>query len=221
MLIKFSIIFSFYIIVTRVTSFMSSYIYAKVSEKLFANNRESLFKSLLSKNLEFFHKNSLSDINRVLMVDSGYIHTPLMYILGELLTSATMIIATWVILCNIDIKLALISFITVPVFIVVNKHFGKKLQYLIKESITSSDVLSKLYNNTFLSIKSIKLFSKEQDRCYRATNLSQKVYEINSKTEYFGYFSHEMISIFSRFNELFIIMLGSLSVKNNQLSIVV
>lgn len=215
----FAIIFILAVIVSEGLSLFSSYSYAKTSENIYAFGRTKLFNKFLSKNIIFFNKNKDGDLANRLMNDSGYLHTTIAFILSQLIISIIKILVTFVILLIINVKFALITMFTVPVFLCLNAKYGTKVKNLVTKSRDLSSKLNNFYIDTFHNIKHIKNYNSEDVESKAHEDLSNDIAKVHTDTEYAGYLAHSLISIFTRLNQILILCIGAIEVKNGFLTV--
>lgn len=206
-------------VVNEIVNIVSGYMYAKLSETIYSDARTSLYEKLMKKELAFIDKTSEGDIISRLMNDSGYLHTMLSYIIGQFLVDGFRIIAVFVILFSMNFIFAFIALLTVPIFLWLNKKYGKKLKDQVTISRNYNTELTNFYINSFKNIKLIKNFNNEEAECKKNKELNTQIKKIQISTEFTGYFTHSMMEICTNINQLIILCAGTYAIYYGNLTV--
>lgn len=215
----FACIIAIIIVGSQITDLGANIIYAKFSETAFSDARNELFSKLIKKKLCFFDKKSDGDLISRIMQDSSNIHVLLSYLLDKFLTNFVKIIVITVVIFKIDIKLAIISMITVPIFFILNKTFTNKLRSSINDTREYQAKLTDFYITNFRNIKLIKNFSSEEFECKKGNELNESSKKIQIKTEILGYFMTSTMGIVTSLNQLLVLIIGGIEISNGVMTI--
>lgn len=162
-------------IASAVIGVLSSLIYTKVSQSILADVRNGLFKHLESMDAQFFYENPLGDILSRMEDDIGSIEEYISLIVNSFFINILNVVFILAICLYLDWRLVLFSFIVIPLLVLIQKYFGRRIndQYkVIRER--EADLLSFLQEKLSV-VPTIKLFSRE---LYELEKLSKKGLEL-------------------------------------------
>ena len=203
----------------QLMSLISNFIYAKFSETVYSDARNGLFSKIIKKSLVFFGNTNDGDFISRLMTDAGNMHVLLSYVFDKFLTNVIKVLIIFIILFTMNPLLGLITFFTVPLFLLLNKKVGKILLTNVREVRLWQNRLTDFYISTFHNIKMIKNFSTEEKEILSGRQINDKSKKIQIKTEIVGYFSSTVMGMITATNQLLVLCLGAYFVYIGTLSI--
>ncbi|AZR73220.1 hypothetical protein BBF96_07380 [Anoxybacter fermentans] len=218
-LILFGIaMFGIYLL-SNVFAFLSNYIYANFAESFVIDARNLLYDKLLNMKMSFFIKEKVGNIVSRLRDDAAEIHSLLSFILDKILINIVKVIIIFIILFKMNFYLALISIITIPIFIFVNNFFSQKLRE--QSHITRqyfADLMS-FFMNSFSKIILIKNFCYENQEKEKHNVISKKLRHSMIRGEILGYLVMEVTRLVTNFSGVIILTLGGYMVLKGKLTV--
>lgn len=153
-------------------NYMMNYIGQKVVQKI----RDDLFVKICNLPLEFYWKNRSGDILSRVMNDLGNVQSTVQFIpLYGVRDVATVIFVTAA-LFYINIKLAVFSFIFLPLSLYALRYFAKKLRRYSRQSQEMIADISHNFQETLSAIPIIKAYNYEDDAISRFRYLNEEYF---------------------------------------------
>jgi ATP-binding cassette subfamily B protein len=167
-------------ILTHLLDVLQRYFSAKMGEGIIFDLRQGLYQHLQSMSLRFFthtrHGEIVSRFNSdVIGAQSAITNT-----LPNIITNTFTLIATLSVMISIEWRLALLSVIVFPLFILPTRRFGRQLRKLRRESMEYNADMSSIITET-LTINGallVKTFGRQKDQSDRYRQVNAKVRDI-------------------------------------------
>ncbi|SYZ73077.1 putative multidrug export ATP-binding/permease protein YgaD [Candidatus Zixiibacteriota bacterium] len=150
---------------------LRDYTSAYVGAHLIADLRSQLFDHLQRLSLTFFQKHQVGEMMSRLLSDVGQIQGLFSFTLLVFLTNILLLMAVLIYLLTINPVMTLIAIIPVPLTILLTHFFGKKLNTLMRKLQETTASLSARFQESFLSIKTVKSFGQESHEKNKTDNI--------------------------------------------------
>jgi subfamily B ATP-binding cassette protein MsbA len=150
-----------------VLSFVQTYLFAAVGERVVLDLRTRLYEQMQRLPLQFFAKNRSGELVSRLMNDVGQMRLILTSGIASSLSQATILVGAVVIVLVIDVRFTLFIFSVAAVVTLLAKIFGRFIQ---KGSIGLQDALARatvVAEEAFQGIRVVKAFGREQYEVFR------------------------------------------------------
>lgn len=203
---------------TVIISLVSNRIYASFSETIWANSRELLFSKVLNQNIMSKLQFAEADIVQRISEDSSSLHVLHSYFFDQIFMNIVTIVGTIIIMFYLNVKLAIISCISIPLFIIITKYFSKKFLVEVKNVKESNSKLRNNLLNALSFFNSIKSNGIENIFMRRYKNINEKTLDAQISTEYTGYLLGSIINIVTNINQLIIISFGAYMIKSGEIT---
>lgn len=202
-----------------ILSYYLGLINIKVSSKIsYEINKDVLFH-IEKVSIFFFYKNSAAYINQRINSDSNVISNFIITGLRDIIINIAMFIVSFIILCNINSKIAFILIILVPVYAIIYFVFRKRIYKVNYEFKETQNLFFSEMNMHLDNIKIVKinvLFNILKERLNNAfSRLFERAMILTKTTSLFSGIN-SLITITS--NTL-ILYFGIMEIKSNNLSL--
>lgn len=154
------------LLLTLITAFVFNYIQTLtlnyVGQKVIFNMREELFKHLQSRSMSYYERNPIGRLVTRITNDMNNINEMYSSVLISFIKDFVILIGTMAIMLRLNYKLALISFTTLPIVILVSYIFRKQIrsvQRVIKVKIAQ---INATLSENISGMKIIQLFNQEK-----------------------------------------------------------
>lgn len=204
---------------SAVLGFVSNYYGTIFTESAAIEAREKLYKKILKMNMRFFTTEKVGNMTSRLHEDSNYIHGLIAYMLDSVIKNVLTLIVITIIIFKLNWILAVISLITLPVFVVSNSIFNKKLRiqsYVIREK---RNQIMNFFINSFSKILIIRNFNCEERENIKHKELSRDYKQEAIKGEMIGYAANILVGILSNINTLVTLGVGGYFVMKGEITL--
>ena len=175
-------------IITNLMGVLQRYFSAKMGESIIFDLREGLYEHLQSMSLRFFTHTRHGEIVSRFNSDVVGAQRAITNTLPNVITNTFTVIATLAVMFSIEWRLALLSMVVLPLFILPTRRVGRLLREIRRKSMElnadmSSIITETLTINGALLVKTFGRQKHERDR-YRETN--SKVRDIGVRSALIG-----------------------------------
>ncbi|MBC8951220.1 peptidase domain-containing ABC transporter [Xenorhabdus sp. TS4] len=210
----FGILLIFEQVITIVQSLLTTYI----STNLNIQWKSNVFTHLINLPIDFFRKRHLGDIiSRFSSIDS--IQNTLTSSFFISICNSFVSVITLFIMLMYNFKLALISIITLLIYMVIRIAWYFPLREISKENIAHAAKLSSNFMETIRGIKTIKIFGKENYRYNSWLSLSIDTLNSSLKTQRLSLLFSFVNKILFGIQNILIVYLGTLLIFDNVFTI--
>lgn len=195
---------------SQVVSVFESYINGWVSERIVFDMKNQMFAHLQTMEHDFFTSEKQGDIITRMNSDISGVSGAISQTLTSCISNICTVITTVVALINIDIKLAMVGILVIPLLVLPTKSAGKSRWKLLSESQAKRDELNDLTNEA-LSVSGsllIKLFTAEDVKNEQFTKLNKEVTNYSVKESRSGKWFRVIMGIFTNIGPLLIYLAG-------------
>lgn len=207
------IVLSFFtLLVTNLISVGQSYLNNLISKRIIRDLRSEMYSHLQYMSLEFFSNAQTGEITSRISNDIGGIefvfsNTFLQILQGVFIfatTAATLFYTNW--------KLAIVSLLTLPLFLVPTRKVGKARWKLASQTQSKLAELTSIITET-LNVSGtmlIKLFTREKDKCREFEEANDEVTQLSIKETVVGRWFIMTLQTFVSIGPLLIYLIGGL-----------
>lgn len=191
----------------------------KMGQQIVYKLREETFTHIHSLSLSFFNTTPVGKLVTRVSNDTEAVNEPFSTILVKLFKNVVKIIGYAVVMLSINVKMAGISFLLLPLVAILTfvfRHLSRKAYQITRNKITEL--------NTFLSehisgMKLIQIFAREKEKYSEFEGKSMELYRANFREIMTFAIFRPSIYLVSVIAMILVIRTGSLSVLNGSLSL--
>lgn len=191
----------------------------KMGQQIVYKLREETFTHIHSLSLSFFNTTPVGKLVTRVSNDTEAVNELFSTILVKLFKNVVKIIGYAVVMLSINVKMAGISFLLLPLVAILTfifRHLSRKAYQITRNKITEL--------NTFLSehisgMKLIQIFAREKEKCSEFEGKSMELYRANFREIMTFAIFRPSIYLVSVIAMILVIRTGSLSVLNGSLSL--
>lgn len=207
------------IVMSKSLSIATNILYGRFSANIEARARNLLFSCILKKNMEFFSTTADGEIVDRLMRSSEQLHTIPSIYLERIISSITTFLIVSIILLSIHPVMAIFSLVSVPVFIWVYLKTRSLFFYQVQMAREESGKLTDFYLNIIRNIKQVKNYCSESNEQKESEDRNNIIRSLCLRYSITGAFISNCVQIITQFNQLGVLIYGSLLIRNGQITI--
>lgn len=155
-------------------SYLNSYCMSWVSFRMLRDLRRALFAHLLHQSMDFFNKSKSGKLISRVSNDVRVAQSAFISVASDIFKDPFSIVVGAVVLFNIDWKFCLVTFVLFPVCLVPIIVFGKKVRKAGKAEEEEAGAMSVILQESFLGIRIIKSFAREEFQADQFTRSSEQ-----------------------------------------------
>ncbi|WP_218084942.1 ABC transporter ATP-binding protein [Staphylococcus epidermidis] len=174
-------IFGSIFLVNALLSGIGLYLLSKIGEKIIYAIRSLLWEHIIQLKMPFFDKNESGQLMSRLTDDTKVINEFISQKLPNLLPSVLTLIGSLVMLFIMDWKLTLLTFITIPVFILIIVPLGRVMQKISTNTQSEIANFSGLLGRVLTEMRLVKVSNTERLELDNAHTNLKKVYRLGLK----------------------------------------
>ena len=198
--------------------FMQTYLTQWIGQRVIFNIRTQLFNHLQKQDLKFVDSHQVGWLMTRLTADVQSLYDLLsqgiIAIFGDLLTLAGIVI----IMLMMDVKLALVSFIVVPMIILVVYLFRKKVRVTFRIIREARAVLNGFMQEHISGIRTAQIFVQESAVYRKFQDLNRKLRAANVQAVHYFAMFFPVINFLSALAVALILLVGGLMIRSEALS---
>ena len=218
-ILKAAALYLFLLLTGFILNALDTWILQKMGQEIIFKMREEVFTHIHSLSLSFFNNTPVGKLVTRVSNDTEAVNELFSTILVKLFKNIVKIIGFAVVMVSINVKMALVSFLLLPVVTVLTfffRYMSKKAYQLTRNRITDL--------NTFLSehlsgMKLIQIFAREDIKYQQFEQKSKDLYDANWREVMTFAIFRPSIYLVSVFAMMIVIGTGSYSVLNQTLSL--
>lgn len=209
---------------SQVITVLESYINGWVSQQIVYDMKNEMFRHLQTMEHSFFTSEKQGDIITRMNSDIQSVSGTISNTLTSLISNICTVVITIVALFSIDLKLALVGILVIPLLVLPTRSAGKNRWKLFAESQRKNDELNDLTNEA-LSVSGsllIKLFTEEDRKNKQFDKLNKEVTNYSIKESRAGKWFRVIMGIFTNLGPLLIYLAGGYLIMvegNNALTV--
>lgn len=204
-------------IAVRLFGVLQNYINAWISQHIIYDMKNEMYRHVMGMSHRFFSTEKqgeiitrmTSDVNGVQSVVSDTLSNAV----GNFFTLATTLAA----LFSMNWKLALLSILTVPLFVIPTKRVGKTRWEIVTQTQAKNDEMNQILNET-LSVSGsllVKLFAREKTEFGRFEKLNHQTVKLSIRENMAGQWFRMVIGIVTTIGPMLIYLVGGILIAMN------
>lgn len=174
-------IFGSIFLVNALLSGIGLYLLSKIGEKIIYAIRSLLWEHIIQLKMPFFDKNESGQLMSRLTDDTKVINEFISQKLPNLLPSVLTLMGSLVMLFIMDWKLTLLTFITIPVFILIIVPLGRVMQKISTNTQSEIANFSGLLGRVLTEMRLVKVSNTERLELDNAHTNLKKIYRLGLK----------------------------------------
>lgn len=206
-------------VASAVLNYIQAYILTVVSAKYTRDLRNQIIDKISRLPIAYFDKNQYGDTLSRMTNDIEVIATSLSQEVTDVSLSLTMLVGIMIIMLTISVPLSLISFVVVPIsVVVVGKIMGHAQKYFVDRQTTLGTLNSRIEEDYAGQIV-IKSNSHEAASIQEFGNVNRKLTKITMRAQFLSSLSFPVTHIFTNLGYVAIAVLGGVFTIGGQLTI--
>ena len=204
---------------SAVLNYIQAYILTVVSAKYTRDLRNQIIDKISRLPIAYFDKNQYGDTLSRMTNDIEVIATSLSQEVTDVSLSFTMLVGIMIIMLTISVPLSLISFVVVPIsVVVVGKIMGHAQKYFVDRQTTLGTLNSRIEEDYTGQII-IKSNSHELASVREFGDINQKLTKVTMRAQFLSSLSFPVTHIFTNLGYVAIAVLGGIFTINGALTI--
>ena len=175
--------------------------------------RTKLYSKLQHMGLTFFNNNRTGDLTNRVINDSIAAEILLAHVIPELVVNTLTFVGVGIILFNINVKLALLSLITITVLLGITIWQTKFLSHIWEENSRILGVLSGKVQDNFSDIREIQIFNQQDTEKVNISKLSLSHAKAYLKASFFFETTYPLLAFFTSLASVGVIIYGGMLVE--------
>ena len=204
---------------SAVLGYVQAYILAVVSAKYTQGLRDKILEKIFRLPISYFDKHQYGDTLSRMANDVDVLTTSMSQEIADISMSLTTLIGVMVIMLSISIPLSLISFVVVPVSVLVVGRIMRYAQKYFREQQKTLGVLNSEIEEDYSGGIVIKSNSYEDDALAEFKKTNEKLTTMARKAQIFSSLSFPVTHIFTNLGYVAVCALGGIFVVEGRISI--
>jgi subfamily B ATP-binding cassette protein MsbA len=197
-----------------IADFGQQFLMAKIGHYVVRDIRNDMDNKVLNLGPAFFLRNSSGDILARVNGDVLLVRSLLTDTVAAILRDAIRIVVLIATAIYLDVQLAMIAFVVLPIGIVPILRFGKRIRRLSKRGQDAIGMLGALLNEVVVGSKVIKIFGTEEFEKKRFMEENERLTQTFIKSERVRALTGPVNEILASFAIAGVVLYGGLSVAN-------
>ncbi len=199
-------------------TFLSSFFMKSIGYKVGKKLRDDLFGHIVYQSSDFFDYKSTGDLMSRLTSDVDRIQVAVAGSMGDLIQEMFILLALLVYIFITDWRLALISFVIVPVAVIPLALFSRQLK---KKGLLSQEKMAKIYNllhETITGNKIVKAFTMEKFEIKKFSQATLSYFKTSLKLALTGSLTSPFMEFLGGVVAAFVLVLGATRIVQGHIS---
>ena len=158
---RLSLYFLLAIILTFVLDYLQTMSITVASQKMIYSMRIEVYDHIISRSLSFFDRNAIGRLTTRLTNDIEAVSEMYTDVMITLFKDIFMLAGIMLFMLSMDLKLSLLSFITLPIILVVSIYFRDKIRKILALSRKKLSLINSKLNENISGMRLIHIFGKE------------------------------------------------------------
>lgn len=184
-----------------------------------ADLRTELYGKLQHMGLKFFNANRTGDLTNRVINDSMEAEILLAHVIPDLIVNILTFVGVGILLFTINVKLALLSLVTIPILFGITLWQSKYLSPIWDENSKVRGELSGTVQDNFSGIREIQIFNQQEREEEKISNLSNKHAQAYLKASFFFETTYPLLAFFTSLASVEFIIYGGIPIERNQATI--
>lgn len=182
-----------------IISSINEIIMLKVSQKLVHALRTEFFRKMQHLPLDFYDKRSHGDTMSRITNDVDNISSTLAQTTTQLISSALILIGSFLVMINLNFYLTLVVLLCIPLVILLTKIIASKSKAYFLSQQQSLGALNGIVEENILGLKMVKAFGKQEDVLEDFKAINEKLYKSSSKAQIWSGFMMPLMNVINNF----------------------
>lgn len=199
-------------------TFLSSFLMKSIGYKVGKKLRDDLFGHIIYQSSDYFDYKSTGDLMSRLTSDVDRIQVAVAGSMGDLIREMFILLALLVYIFITDWRLALISFVIVPVAVIPLVLFSRQLK---KKGLLSQEKMSQIYNllhETITGNKIVKAFTMEKFEIKKFSQATSSYFKTSLKLALTGSLTSPFMEFLGGVVAAFVLVLGATKIVQGHIS---
>jgi subfamily B ATP-binding cassette protein MsbA len=199
-------------------TFLSSFLMRSIGYKVGKKLRDDLFGHIIYQSSDFFDYKSTGDLMSRLTNDVDRIQVAVAGSMGDLIQEMFILLALLVYIFITDWRLALISFVIVPVAVIPLALFSRQLK---KKGLLSQEKMAQIYNllhETITGNKIVKAFTMEKFEIKKFSQATLSYFKTSLKLALTGSLTSPFMEFLGGVVAAFVLVLGATKIVQGHIS---
>ncbi|MGE7114306.1 ABC transporter ATP-binding protein [Lysinibacillus sp. NPDC047702] len=181
--------------------------------------RTKLYGKLQRMSLRYFNKSRTGDLTGRVVNDAMEAEIFLAYVIPEFVINVLTFIGVGILLLTINVKLALLSLITIPLLMAITIWQSKRLSPMWSENAKARGEISSKVQENLSGIKEIQIFNRQHLEQRRISQLSLKQAKTYLKARFLYETSYPLLAFVTALGTVLVIIVGGRLVETGEISI--
>jgi len=199
--------------------YIQAFILAVVSAKYTKDLREQILDKISRLPISYFDKHQYGDTLSRMSNDVDVLTTSMSQEIADVSMSLTTLVGVMTIMLTISVPLSLISFIVVPISVIVVGRIMRYAQKYFREQQKTLGVLNSEIEEDYSGQVVIKSNSYEDDALAEFSKINEKLTTVSRRAQIFSSLSFPVTHIFTNLGYVAICALGGVFVVQGQITI--
>ncbi|MDZ4993857.1 ATP-binding cassette domain-containing protein [Clostridium perfringens] len=182
-----------------IISSINEVIMLKVSQKLVHALRTEFFHKMQHLLLDFYDKRSHGDTMSRITNDVDNISSTLAQTTTQLISSALILIGSFLVMINLNSYLTLVVLLCIPLVILLTKIIASKSKAYFLSQQRSLGTLNGVIEENISGLKMVKAFGKQEDVLEDFKAINEKLYKSSSKAQIWSGFMMPLMNVINNF----------------------
>ncbi len=198
------------LLISQIINVFESYINTWISQKIIFDMKNQMYDHLLYMPNSFFSSEKQGNIITRMNTDIDGVNSVISGTLTSIVSNSMIIISTIIALFTLNLLLALVGIVIIPLLILPAKGTGRIRWKLLAESQAKHDEMNQMVSETLSTSGSllVKLFTREKNEYARFTEVNREVTRITIKEQRSGKWFQMVLGIFTQIGPLLIYFAG-------------
>lgn len=218
-IVYFALVFLGVYLIMAVLAIILKYLIVALENKIITDIRLEMFKNIIYQPLNFYSEHKLGAAMERILGDAEVVHSIWGFLFPSAFSSILSFVATFIIIFNQSILIALLALVAISIYIFVFKFYNEKLRKLYFSVKNDIDNINISVTDAWNGAKEIKIFQLEKLIVKKFKEvigiLKKDTVDMSVKNE----FSKQLMSLATTLGTLFTLGLGGYLVIKGQLTI--
>lgn len=178
---KIAFIYFLLVIIGFLLNYAQTYLLNYTSNKIVLNIRQELFTHLEDMSLSFFDKNPVGRLVTRVTNDTETLQEMYSAVLITMFKDLFILLGIILIMLRMNVKLALLSFIVIPLILLATAIFRIKIRAIYREVRIKLAQINSTLNENFTGMKTVHIFKREKQQAEQFDTFNKEYLEANKK----------------------------------------
>ena len=195
---------------SQLVTVLTSYLNAWISQHIIFDMKNQMYGRLQRMSHAFFTSERQGDIITRMNTDVSGVSSVISGTMSNILSNLATVVTTLVALFGMNVKMAVIGILVIPLLILPTRSAGRTRWKLLSQSQAKNDELNQLINETLSVSGSMltKLFTREKNEYDRFVKVNGEVTKLALKEQLSGRWFRLLMGIFTQLGPLLIYFAG-------------